>query len=227
MALIIWFILCFCSGHIIFGHLWPKSWAKSNKHLGIGHRVLLIFLFIATVLSPLYYEFPNLWFSKVVTFDGDEVIEHPFGIFVLEFSNDYSNVPTGKIFITSGVTFTTENPTVRHLRYAVAYEIINMEVFFKERHRRHHPASTYQSSTPNDTKDLVAGTHSAVRREIEGLVAYQLLEFNNKFSKQLAQFYNPLDQRQQQEFKTLLNSYVNAGLVKDGIVVEAGRFTIK
>lgn len=229
MAFIIWVVLCVGSGWLIFGPLWPtKSWDMSDEHLSIGYRLSLILLFITTVASPLYYEYPNYGLSKVVTFDGDKVIEHPFGTFVSEFSNDYSNVPIGTSLIRSGATFTTENPKVRHLQYLVAAEIVDMEAFFKERHRRHNPGDNKENNASYvDTKDLVAGACTTVKEEIVDLVAYQLVEFNNHFSKQLAQFYNPLDHAQQREFQALLTAYLNAGLAKDGIMVKAQSFIIE
>lgn len=231
MAFTIWFVLCVVCGWVIFADACCWRFTYRIKHFAYRRMAGcgLGFAFLAIAISPLYYEFPNYWFSKVVTFEGDRVIEHPFGTFAGEFGEAYSNVPTVNTKIASSVPLLTDGPKIRTLRYTIRAQITNPEAFFRKKQRRHHSAfNGMRSGGTPDTKDF-SPTRSitAVEDEIEYLVACQMLEFNNLFSKQLAQLYNPLTENQQEAFSALIEGYFNAALKQDGIAVRTSPFTIK
>ena len=222
MAVIIWAVISFCSRRVLL-----KIHDRTVMRLDGSHRLAMqqpkrmwceigiITVALIIIASPLYYEFPNYGMSKVVTFDGDKVIEHPFGTFAWEFGKTYSNVPTKNTTASSGVTSVTENHEVRNLRYTVGAQITNAERFFAEKNRRLLHAA-FSLNSRDDVDDA-----------IEQLVFCQLIEFNHLFSKQLVQFYNPLDVNQQQAFKTLIESQLNGKLAKEGISVRSSNFKIE
>lgn len=98
-------------------------------------RAILTLLGIGIVFSPLVYEFPGWPFSRVITFEkGGWIAERPLG--ALTIGKEFSNVP-GTRQISTGVSFLTENPKIRKIRYCVDVKITDLNLFFKERTKRH------------------------------------------------------------------------------------------
>ena len=87
MAFVIWAVLCVVCGWGIFADACCWGRVKNIKQpiLRKATRFGLDLLLLAIVASPLYYEFPNYGASEVVTFEGDQVTERPFGAFAWEF----------------------------------------------------------------------------------------------------------------------------------------------
>ncbi|KKT43474.1 MAG: hypothetical protein UW32_C0001G0066 [Candidatus Wolfebacteria bacterium GW2011_GWE2_44_13] len=231
MALILWFVFLIVVG-VACINLYPSAcdsgkignfWKRRHaKVVAIGKSALWTLWGIA-VLSPVYYEFPA-HNSVVVTFDRDHVVEHRLGKFCWEWG-EFSNLPTGDMAISSGVTFLTENPKVRHLRYSLNAGISNPEAFYSVPLRRIN-ASDVDSEHGADAASFTYSPGRSVKEEVEALVITQLFEFNNRFSKQLVGFYNPLDSKQQQDFRALIEPWLNDQLAKDGVTVVAKNFKI-
>lgn len=233
MSGVIWVVLCII-GAITCAATYPhkdgagsaaKFWATKNPRVKTCARYVILAFFGVIFFSPGYYEFPGSD-STVVTFEGAKAIKHPFGAFCWEWS-EYSNLPTGVINVSSGVTFLTENPKVRHLKYKVSSQISDPEAFYHSEGRRIHPSEDDSNSYGADTRTFTHRPGSSIKNETQALVASQVFEFNNRFSKQLSKFYNPLDANQQKEFRSLIDSWLNAQLAKDGITVAAWNFSIE
>lgn len=233
MSGVIWVVLCIL-GSILCAVAYPhkagggaeaKFWTTKKPWVKTCARYTILIFFVAIFLSPIYYEFPGSD-STVVTFNGTKVIKHPFGTFCWEWS-EFSNLHTGTIGVSSGVTFLTENPKVRHLEYKVSSQISDPEVFYRNKGRRIHSSEMDSDSAGKDTRTFTYSSGYSVKTEAQALIASQLFEFNNRFSKQLVKFYNPLDVSQQKEFRSLIEPWLNAQLAKDGITVAAGNFSIE
>jgi len=231
MAFVIWAVLCVVCGWVIFADACCLGRVRSIKH-PVLKRVAdigLLLVFLTIVASPLYYEFPNYGFSKVVTFKDDRVTERPFGVFAWEFGEAFSNVPTTNTNVASSITLAVDDPKVRILRYKIGARVINPALFFAKKERRHGIAVTH--GDPIHTSHLVASsagnTNETVEGEITDLVAYQMLEFNNIFSNGLAMLNNPLNPVQQDAFRLLIEYFINANLEQDGIAVKVSPFTIE
>ncbi|AKM78626.1 MAG: hypothetical protein UX49_C0005G0028 [Candidatus Wolfebacteria bacterium GW2011_GWC2_46_275] len=233
MPCIIWLVLCIF-GAAICAIVYPykdgtgakaEFWATKKPRVKTCAKYMIFASFGTIFLSPVYYEFPGSD-STVVTFEGAKAIKHPFGAFCWEWS-EYSNLPTGAINVSSGVTFLTENPKVRHLKYRVGSQISDPELFYRNKGRRIHSSEMDSNSGGADTRTFIHSSGYSVKNETQAIVASQLFEFNNRFSKQLAQLYNPLEANQQREFRSLIEPWLNAQLAKDGIAVVVGNFSIE
>jgi len=96
----------------------------------------------------------------------------------------------------------TDNPKVRHLRYKVEVRIVDSVLF--ARSLRLEPGDTCPGVGP-------------MRCQLENAVMYEVFEFNNANSRELANFYNPYDPNQTGELQKLLLQKLNPPLLAKGI----------
>jgi len=167
-------------------------------------------------LSPLYYEFPKQIGvndgTMVVTFEDDKIQYHKFGLFIWEWSSGYANLPlyTSRVF--SHVTPITKNPKSRKIFYRLDVKVSSAKTYFSKTYRRSlitvHP--------------MTASLDDDIRNTVE----YHLYDFNDQFSSKLAEFYNPLREEQQEEFRRLVIKWVNERLKEDGLEAVDGSFSI-
>jgi hypothetical protein len=101
--------------------------------------------------------------------------------------------------IVSRVTPITENPKARPIAYEVHAKIADPAVF--------------ANAIGVDSDPEVNG------KRLANAVAFQLYELNNAHSKDMAKFYNPLDDAQRVELGSLVTGFVNPRLVSKGIAV--------
>lgn len=180
--------------------------------------VVILWILLGIVyFAPLYYEFPvpvGSYGCKVMWFDEQGNLKHyPYGKFGWD---SYINVPTNSFSITSTETPVTDNPKIREIKYTVAAKIIDPDKFYRiEERRKIKPA--YSSFTVGEV---------TVGKEIRKIISYWLYEFNNVNSQELGQFYNPMEPEQQQEFKTLVESWINPKIAKDGIEIKGQGFKL-
>lgn len=100
----------------------------------------------------------------------------------------------------------TENPKVRGLSYTITTQIRDPQKFVAEMHLG-------RIAVPSDLKDaLLRGHHRSTE--------YVLYEFNNAHSKELAQFYNPLDEGQRTRLEALLRAHLDEKLASKGIKLD-------
>ena len=229
MALIIWLVL-FIVGYLGFLKAFSFVLTRFERPASRLAATIVITIPLAVAFaSPLYYEFPNYGFSKVVTFDGDCATERELGAFAWEFGGTFSNVPTSNTDVTGTLSFATETRGIRTLRYHIGARIVDPALFFADHTRRHMFATTGENAAIMNR--LVAGDANNMNRSVKGeitdLVARQMFEFNNIFSGGLAVLNNPLDPVQQEAFKALIECFINTNLAYDGIAVRASSFTLE
>jgi len=97
----------------------------------------------------------------------------------------------------------TENPKVRHLKYRIEVAIVDPVLFVRSVGLRP-GASCPDSDRPRDC-------------QLRDTVMYEIYEFNNANSKELAKFYNPYDQHQTEELQRLMLHEFNDALIPKGI----------
>lgn len=97
----------------------------------------------------------------------------------------------------------TENPKVRHLKYRIEVEIVDPVLFVRSVGLQP-GASCPDGDRPRDC-------------QLRDTVMYEIYEFNNANSKELAKFYNPYDQHQTDELRKLMLGELNDTLIPKGI----------
>ncbi len=108
--------------------------------------------------------------------------------------------------IASHVTPITDNPKARPITYCVVARISDSARY----------VNTYGLDHDSDENEQL----------ITNAVRYQLYELNNASSRDLARFYNPLDQAQVKGFEQLVTAYVNPRLASKGIRISLLKFKI-
>ena len=183
-----------------------KKKLKRNSFLTCSVSFSVWVVSIAVVFSGLWYEYPDF---------------HPeYGLYVVNKDKTLSysswgafdwgktvRISTSGLEVSSSVTPITENPKVREVSYTVNFLVSNPD--------------KYYSSFGAGTNFLWNEADKAVINEIFRMVRYQLYEFNDLHSGKLAEFYNPLDEKQQQEFEELLVGFLNEKLDDVGLKYEA------
>jgi len=198
-----------------------------DKNIVVGLALVVLIVFA----SPFYYEFPDIGFSKVVTFENGKIVYHPFGTFTI--GKDYSNLLTKPVYVTSGLTFLTQNPKVRKLNYSIWIKVVDPEKFYANIERRKKD-STDDFIPPFVIPDAInlrkispLSSTENVHSCIVKIIAYHVAEFNNAFSGDLAQFYNPLNLNQQKIFKELFEPWLNEKIKGDGLMASVGDFSVE
>ena len=200
----------------LFGRVITLRLTKRVQNI---HLCCVSMISAVVLVSPIFYEYSNFPNSEVVTFNGDRIVRHPHGTFVWEWGN-YSNVPLKfnpnrepvserNLYFTAigSVTIITDNPKTRQISYRGMPYLVSPEKYFQKSYRK-----TY-------------GFSEDIRVDMTKVVDYWFYEFNEKNSKQLAQFYNPKDFDQQKRFIRLLVDWMNKRLVQEGIAVEIQSFS--
>lgn len=171
-----------------------------------------VVLAIVLLFSSLFYEFPggdNDHPGFVVTIAKDGTTEvHRWGAFEIGKSRVF-NVPE-KPIVGSSVTPITDNPKARHITYQVAVEMVNPEIFF-------------QSLTGRQNKTGL----EEVTKEIQEVVKYQLYEFNNAHSRELAELFNPLDPSQVEKLNQMLLPWLNGKIGQQGLAATSVIFEVE
>ncbi len=96
----------------------------------------------------------------------------------------------------------TENPKVRHLKYQIEVEIVDPILFARSVDLR--PDTSCPDQGPRNCR-------------LHDVVMFEIYEFNNANSKELARFYNPYDQRQTDALQALMLCKLDEALVPKGI----------
>ena len=150
-------------------------WWWQTLHAGKFFLSPLILLTIVA-LSPFYYEYPDTGASVPISFQGAEIVPHPYGMFSWEWGHDWTNMPLPsaigyglKLTAQSRVTPITDNPKVRTISYHVQVAIHDPNLWYRLPERRVASTTEFAGVT---TYDMVVG-----------VVDYQLYEFNDKYKK--------------------------------------------
>lgn len=227
MSFMLWLLVWFCPLFMV-----PSTKLEKMGKIGEFLARLFLSLVIVLFLSPLYYEFPSVD-ATVVTFDGGRVVKHLYGTLCWEFSNTWANMPD-ETRISGVVVPITDNPKARRIVYNVTLTFSAPEKFYMPtKHSSGHYSTNRSKVTPNTGtdyryqfklkhdafKDFILGNGEGVYAEMAQLAYFQLYEFNNFCSKQVAEFYNPLNQEQNKKFKELLEGYVNPRLEPNGLKI--------
>lgn len=202
---------------------WVYQYPQKHNHI-IGWVFALLL-----VLSPLYYEFPNTGESRVATYEDGKIIYHPYGTFCWEFpAGKCFNVPIGKAAgIISGANPLTNNPKIRSVQYKIAVKIFNPEIFYSDFKRRKLSTATSASCiTYNTSATSVSYEDAKLSGEMHKIVSYWIFEFNESFSQQIGEFYNPNDEEQKRRFGILIEKYINPKIASEGLMIEFQLFTI-
>jgi len=107
--------------------------------------------------------------------------------------------------VVSKVSPITNNPKVRRLSYTVRVEIVDLHDYF----------NSIGLKPKHGTNSLFTENAVIFQRTVE----YELYEFNNTHSKELAAFYNPLDRKQTADLAALLKQHINPKLVNSGLAI--------
>jgi hypothetical protein len=165
------------------------------------------------VSSSLYFEFCGFGVlgegagaSVVTVYRNGEWTSSRWGAFELGEGQTF-NVPD-EFAATRSVTPITENPKARRVTYTVLLEITNPGTFFRHEGRWE----------KRDKYDIA--------REVRDTTEFWLYEFNDKHSKELAKFYNPLDRAQVMEFEELLLPWLNDKINREGLRAKSLSFTV-
>lgn len=187
-----------------------------RKFPGFGAGLVVASILLA-ITGPLVYEFPSPAFS-VVRQHSDGTLELcPNGTW--EFGYEVFNVPN-LASASSHERVVTENPKVRDLAYYVALECVDPVAFLKaDEQRRDPPGSNSRGEAQTATSARVA--------QMREIAEFHCFEFNNAYSRRIAEFYNPLDQQQQEKFSKLVCDWLNERLAKDGLAAKIASFQIK
>lgn len=168
-------------------------------------KMPLLVIGVVITISPFYYEYPftagdTLPTSKVVTFDGPGGTPRYRinGAFCWEWSAKCTRITPGPFELVSSVSPITSNPRVRNLTYVVEAKVGSIERFL-------------EGKRPDNRNEQTRITRA---------VGYHLNEFNEKFSRELADFYNPLDDGQNEKFARLIEDCVNPQIANEGIVIK-------
>jgi len=141
-----------------------------------------------------------------------EIVEHPYGAFEWQ---DYMCVPRYYVYsydydkartVESTVYPITTNPKVRHFKYEVMPEVFDPYLYLA------------------DPKNQNLDKWRANQRLLF-IVQRCLFEFNEENSRELAKFYNPLDEEQIEEFNELIESWVNERLAPVGVQISGQGFS--
>ena len=101
----------------------------------------------------------------------------------------------------SSVQPITDNPKVRRLHYEAMVQVTDPVVFM-------------QTCGPMPGQvDTAAGN----LQRLKDTLGYQLFEFNNARSKDLAKFYNPLSTEQTKELESMLRNHLDEALKPKGV----------
>ena len=109
--------------------------------------------------------------------------------------------------IASSVTPITDNPKAVRFSYQVKVRITDGTKFF----------------TPTERRELEANKVDTV---ISALVRSELYEFNHFHSKELAEFWNPLDSKQNGKFKELVQTFLQLILDQNGLTLTKTSFDV-
>ena len=183
---------------------------KGYRKLKITFVILLYLILAAGIFSPAFMEFNYSGTTNtnaIVSFDKQNKIKSiTTGDGMVFCISNCSKVVT-KFQIASSVKPITENPKVMPINYQIEVRINNLDLFFQT-----------IGIKPMELFDIPSA--SINRRACEQKVQYFLNEFNYWHSKEMAKFYNPLDEKQNQELESLIKQEVNPHLKKYGINIE-------
>jgi hypothetical protein len=223
MGFLIWAVICvFVLALIIIGFALLQSTSSrcpspSHRHARLTFTVVSTILGLGALLSPLYYEFPAgngvLYSIK----ENGTLVEHPWGTFERGKWLVWlpaKNKELGKVYAT--VSPITENPKVQRLGYTGRVYLFDPKRFLAD--------------PRNQNQEFWGITNSFVFDHIESAAAKALkfcqYEFNYARSKELAAFYNPADDRQQERFRTLVKAALNECIGERGLWVEVSNFSL-
>lgn len=202
-------------------------WPAARTHL----TVTLAVIAVGIVLSPIYYEFPGTEYTPA-TYENGRIVYHPFGLFCLEAGSQCFNVPMDDeardpVRVVGGIKFITLNPKIRELSYGLRVSLENPERFFADPQRR-------QLKILGSTRLVVYDYNTDIRLnrgEYHNWMGEQVLsltyEFNNAHSRDLEEFYNPLDGEQQAKFNKLVEPWFNERLAEYGLSAKSSGFSIR
>jgi hypothetical protein len=205
---------------------WQKIIIGTAGYIGF---ITVLMIGFAGVISPGYYEFPSgiwpIYQSDIYTLEKEGLIRHPWGTWE---KNSPISIPRGPIsadgFFANGksypsgkVTILTENPKVRTFRYSVTpLGIVDPKAYVLTRSRWKHGGMGEGHS--------IGGAE--VYDHVRSVLAYLYYEFQEKHSKELAKFYNPNDEGQQQASIAFAQKWFSDEFAKMGVKVQASAFSI-
>ncbi|PIZ99383.1 MAG: hypothetical protein COX77_01740 [Candidatus Komeilibacteria bacterium CG_4_10_14_0_2_um_filter_37_10] len=143
----------------------------------------------------------------IVIPDNQGVKAYENGVYVLEWS-DFVQLPKNMIACSS-VQPITDNPKVRTLKYEVGITVTDLNKLFYSPERLSHK------------------THYQAYEMVNGIVQYQLHEFNNINSKQLSLFYNPYEKEQLLALDSLIKNEINPLLAINGLSIHLKWFDVQ
>lgn len=192
--------------------LWAAAYRAARESSSRWLTATLLLMGTAMALTPLIYEFPaekgSVTIRVVEVAKNGAYRDCPWGAF--EFPNDDRRVfNVYEAFVaTRNVTPITDNPKARRISYTVSVYMERPNVFFLAKPER------WDTRNPAE-----------VRQEVQKATEYWLYVFNNEHSKELATFYNPLDDDQVAKFRELLGSWLDEKLAAEGLKVRRDEVT--
>ena len=202
---------------------WVIIAEKLERRLQVGS----VLATVALISVPLWYEFAGPYTTPVALLVNGVAELRPNGMFCWEFGQSYSAVPSGATSIGGSVRVITENPKVREIHYELNAQIADLDAWFAQPHRRKLKQAELHVSSFGTAWTTFKGQPERIEWEISKPVITQLFEFNETHSHELARFYNPLDPKQNEDLKQLLEPWLNERLAVDGIEVSYASFSLE
>lgn len=131
--------------------------------------------------------------------DGNVLAVHPSGKFVHRCRHCIA-VPW-KDALHEEVTPITQNPKARRIAFIVEAEIFDHTLYFRDRA----PMAKGTVESPED------------RQRFQHIVLYELKEFTNEYSTDLAPFHNQYDEDETQRLDALIRAHMNPRLAPKGV----------
>jgi len=190
-----------------------------------------------TWLSPVLFVWPGTN-STPVSFGEGKVSVHKFGTVSIPIVHRTQQIPSGKALPLSGsVTAVTENPKVRTVSYTLQIKITDPAKYFTGKQRLSEGniftrrVGTFFRAGDMKPRSLNKSTQEDdfIGADAMQIAATLMYEFNSTHSKRLSKFSNPGNQQQQENFKELVEGWINREpqMVENGLEVEVQRFSLK
>jgi hypothetical protein len=182
---------------------------------------------MAIATSPLYFEYPTgrepLYERQA---DGSVMVK-PVGAFCWENSDECFHGTNHPLKLVASVAVVTDNPKVRNIQLYMNLRVTDANLFYGKSPRMSRFCGNNQNvyHLAEDYGGRV--WQNCFEPEIVRKGSYYTYELINFKSRELAEFYNPLEHDQQQSMAKLVKDYLNPKLEEWGLAVEHAWFNIK
>jgi len=206
-------LLLFSLGVIIVQNI-PRGgdglvmWSMCAKPTLIYFVFAIVYSIIFKVvpkMTVLYYIRNEQWHFPAKFEEDTLVFRRQFNKLVKKFccTIDSFDVATDHVRMTARPI--TVNPKVREIHYSVSF---------------------FTKGSLQNVKNLLDKLSVSQRQSAGELIQFHLFNFQEQFSKELAEFFNPLDEEQQRKLSVLVGAFLRPHLANSGITIQSVRFSL-